>query len=242
MKGMVRRKRISLDLRSSRFERSFDMVALDAPLEIFLNGERFTALLATPSMTEELVVGHLISEGIVRSLSTIEKVDLESNRAYVDLAGSDFPVGGALPRVESNVKIDPKTIMSGVSALGEEAKIFPLTGGTHAAALYGYDGELLIFVEDVGRHNTFDKAIGHALMNGKNLKESFITSTARQSGSMVSKVARSGIPLIAARSAPMDSGISIAESTGITLICFAREDGLNIYTHPERVPTVFETR
>jgi FdhD protein len=229
MKGIIKMDRVSIDLGSKKLERGPDSVAFDFPLEIIINGEPLTTLWTTPSMLEELVVGHLIS---TFPLSSIKKVEVKGKRAEAEL---EVITSKREVEVGSKVKIELENITRGVEALSEMAEIFLTTGGTHAAALYTFEGELIVFVEDVGRHNTFDKAIGYATINGIDLRKTFITSTARQNRSMVEKAARSGIPMIASRSAPSHSGVEVAESAGITLICFVREDRLNVYTHPERI-------
>ena len=230
MKGTIKRERITIDRASLAFGRASDTVALDMALKVFINGNHFTTLTTSPFMLKELVVGHLITEGFADSLSAI--IDIKGEKAYVELPTS--PVR-ELPMVESDIKIEPRTIVEGVSKLSEMAEIFPSTGGSHAAALYNIKGELLVHAEDIGRHNAVDKVFSYALIKNCDLKRTFIASTARQSRSMVEKVARAGIPVIASRSAPINSGIVTAESTGITLICFVRGDRLNIYAHPERV-------
>jgi len=88
---------------------------------------------------------------------------------------------------------------------------------------------------DVGRHNAFDKVVGYSFLNGIDLSEHFILSTGRQSAGMVLKAARAGIPLVASKTAPLNSGIDAAQRTGVCLVCFVSDDRMSVFTHPERL-------
>lgn len=88
---------------------------------------------------------------------------------------------------------------------------------------------------DVGRHNTVDKVVGYATLNGIDLSRCVIGCTGRQPAGMVRKDAHAGIPIVISRAASTDKGITTAEAAGITLICFSRGDRFTIYTHLERI-------
>lgn len=88
---------------------------------------------------------------------------------------------------------------------------------------------------DVGRHNTVDKVVGHAVLAGVDLTGCMLGCTGRQPRDMVIKSARAGIPVIISRAASTDKGIAAAEDAGITLICFSRDERFTVYTHPGRI-------
>lgn len=88
---------------------------------------------------------------------------------------------------------------------------------------------------DVGRHNTVDKVVGHAILNKIDLSRCTIGCTGRQPAGMVKKDANAGIPIVISRAASTDKGIATANAAGITLVCFSRGDRFTIYTHPERI-------
>jgi len=90
-------------------------------------------------------------------------------------------------------------------------------------------------MEDVGRHNAVDKVIGRGLIEGENFTRSFMISTGRLSADMVIKCARAGIPLVASKAAPLESGVLAAEMNGLTLVGFVRGYRLHVYTRPRRV-------
>jgi FdhD protein len=111
------------------------------------------------------------------------------------------------------------------------------TGGTHSAAICGPGGDVFAFAEDVGRHNAVDKVVGSGALRGVDLSGCVLISSGRQSGEMVLKAARGGIPVVASVAGPLESGIRLAEAAGITLICFVRGRHMNVYTNPERIIT-----
>jgi len=114
------------------------------------------------------------------------------------------------------------------------SKIFRATGGTHSAAIFE-DGKLVAFAEDVGRRNAVNKVIGIAALRKINFSRSVLVSSGRQAADMVLKAARVGIPIITSIAAPLYSGVEVAKKTGITLICFARGQRMNVYSNPERI-------
>ncbi len=115
-----------------------------------------------------------------------------------------------------------------ISALYQE------TGGVHSAALS--DGkDILLFSEDIGRHNAVDKLIGKAFLRSISLEDRVLLTSGRVTSEIVTKAARSRFPILVSRAAPSCMAISIAEDAGITLIGFARGDRMNIYTWPNRI-------
>jgi len=235
-----------------------DEVALDEPICIFVNGDYHVTLIATPTMQRELAVGYLFSEGVIDSADDVRSIELRGTDVHIQLkddvdlreaamnmmnlivtACASSPRGTPdrinVPSVESDMHIDAELVLQMTAELSSRSSIHLKTGGTHAAMLCSEEREVLAFVEDVGRHNAVDKVIGAMVLNGRDLGKCVLTSTGRQSGEMVQKAARAGIPIVASMTAPLSSGIRLAEMAGITLICFARGKRLQVYTNPQRV-------
>lgn len=250
--------RIDMSKKNSQIVKDF--VAEEKPLYIFLNRTHLATILCTPESLKELAIGHLISEGILKSIEEIEEISLEEavcrikltkdvdldkrlrllktySRIITSVCGSRMPYKPLykIHKIRSSLRIRAETVHDTVNQLNFIAGIFRKTGGVHAAAIAKKDGSIIASAEDVGRHNAVDKVIGMSLMTGINLRECFLVLSGRLSGDVVTKAARVGMPLIASLAAAIDTGIITARDVRLTLVGFARGKRLNVYSCPERI-------
>jgi FdhD protein len=115
-------------------------------------------------------------------------------------------------------------------------KVFASTGGLHAAALFDVDGTMLAVREDIGRHNAVDKVIGWALENDRiPLNTAVLLVSGRASFELTQKAVMSGVPVLAAVSAPSSLAVDLACESGLTLVAFLRGDSMNVYARPDRI-------
>ncbi len=121
------------------------------------------------------------------------------------------------------------------AAMEARQPVFNATGGTHAAAVGRANGELIAVVEDIGRHNALDKALGGALLAGSDLAGCVVLLSGRVSYEIALKVARAGVPLVGSVSAPTALAVEMLDALGVTLLGFGRDPRANVYTHPRRI-------
>ena len=184
-------------LANARFENAADRVAVEAALDVRLNGHPFAVIMRTPGADADLVAGFLLSEGVIRSADDVDRLDrpdadsvlnvvLSRSRAEIlpDLlegrrnVAQNSSCGLCGRRTLESLDIDrpplamewhlDATVLAGLpAALRHAQHAFDETGGLHAAGLFDLDGRLQSSAEDVGRHNAVDKLLGRALMAGQ---------------------------------------------------------------------------
>ena len=232
-------------------------LALDEPVCIFVNDEYHVTLIATPELREELAAGYLLTQGIIESVKEIEGIKIDDRNVKVELTGavdlreasvsmmnlivtacgSSPRAEGSLmrlPEVSSDLRVEASRLKDMITALNSRSSVHRRTRGTHAAMLCSGGGEMLAFAEDVGRHNAVDKVIGAHALKGGVLSECVLLSTGRQSGEMVQKACRVGVPVIASMTVPLVSGVRLAEASGVTLTSLSG-GRLRVYSGPQRI-------
>ena len=133
-------------------------------------------------------------------------------------------------------RLDAELLVQMPDALRSSQDVFQRTGGLHAAALFDPRGKLLVLREDIGRHNTVDKVIGWALLEGRvPLSDSVLLVSGRGGFEIVQKAIVAGVPVVASVSAPSSLAVQLARELRLTLIGFLRGRRFVIYAGEERV-------
>lgn len=159
------------------------------------------------------------------------KASLDAVRTTARWPIDDTHGGDAPP-----VRVDPELLAELPDRLRAAQRVFDRTGGLHAAALFGEDGELLDIREDVGRHNAVDKLVGRALQNGGlPLSRTILLVSGRASFELAQKAVMAGIPVLAAVSAPSSLAVDLALESGLTLVGFLRGASMNVYAGEDRI-------
>ncbi|RLE76475.1 MAG: formate dehydrogenase accessory sulfurtransferase FdhD [Thermoprotei archaeon] len=233
-----------------------DSVAVEVFLKVFVNGKPYVTFLASPSMLKELIIGNLLSEGIINGLEEIEEIRIDNSKANVEIlknGETKEKLSGILPlyctegeinklekmtrgfRIESDFKIEAKALIESFKELHKKMSVFRITGCTHGAALANEEGKIVALAEDLGRHNAVDKVVGYAALKGLDLKSHALLTTGRVTPLLVLKAATVGIPVVCSSSAATLSSIRLAKAFNITLAGFVRGNRINIYANPQRI-------
>ena len=234
-----------------------DVVAVEEPLEIRIDGEPVAVTMRTPGNDEELALGFCLTEGLDPVAARVPE-DLAANTVDVDASGFDpermrrhfytssscgvcgkgaiEAVRVAAPRVESKLEVGEAIVSSLPDRLLEAQRAFAATGGLHATGLFTPEGELLCVREDVGRHNAMDKVVGWAFLQGLiPLGQHVLCVSGRLSFELVQKASVAGCPVLVAVGAPSSLAIELAEDRGLTLCGFVREGRVTVYSEPWRI-------
>jgi FdhD protein len=139
------------------------------------------------------------------------------------------------PRLDGGPRLAAAAIARAVETLASAQPNFARTGGLHAAAAFDAAGALLACHEDVGRHNAVDKTVGALLYSDRLRDAALLAVSGRVSFEIVQKAAAARIAIVAGVSAASSLAIDLAESAGVTLAGFVRNQSLNIYTHADRL-------
>ena len=234
-----------------------DLVAVEEPLEIRVDGVALAVTMRTPGHDEEVALGFLVSEGLIDgprvagptvdlAANTIEVEgpllrDAGARRFYTTFVVRRLREGRARGGAPSRGPADARARRS-IARCSRRCRIgcaspgFERTGGLHATGLFAPDGDLLCVREDVGRHNAMDKVVGRALLDGAlPLHGRILCVSGRQSFELVQKAAVAGAPILVGVGAPSSLAVSLAADRGMTLAGFARRGTVNVYTGAERV-------
>ena len=239
-----------------------DVVARESPLTIIYNNQELVTLLCSPANLKYLAVGFLFSEGLLKGKDEIKKIIVDERRGVVrvETEGTDELASAALfkrfitsgcgrgasfysatdaqgqRKVESNIEISTLEVLTLAIEFQHRSQIYRATGGVHSAALCDTKN-IIVFSEDIGRHNAIDKIFGQCLLNDIATDDHVIITSGRISSEVLLKVARRNIPIIVSKSAPTDLGVRLADNLGVTLAGFVRGKRINVYTHAERIAT-----
>jgi FdhD protein len=240
-------------------EKLKDVVVVEEPLTIFLNGEELVTLLYSPSHARELAVGFLFTEGILRKDVQLESVRFYERKGVVNISLKNNGTGKAerssrlitsgcaggtsfyrnhdlktLSRIRSKKRFTRAAIITLMREMGRRSTLFRETGGVHASALCR-EGTLVLFREDIGRHNAIDKIVGECVLSGIRLDDALLMTSGRISSEIVRKAGIAGIPVIASKSAPTSLAIRMAKELELTIVGFVRGTRMNVYSGAQRI-------
>lgn len=238
-----------------------DAVLEELPLSVVINGRPYAMMMGTPCHIEDFLFGFLFTEGIIQNSSDVlacEVVGAENGyagyvqlsrrasveaegRARVTLGGSGCGLCG-VPRFDGLIscqssiarrdRVPAERIFAGLELMKAEQWLNQKTGTAHAAIVVGAEGSIVR--EDIGRHNAVDKAAGHVLRCSWNLDCLVLMGvSSRLTFEIVQKALRLHIPVVAAISGVSSMAITVAEKYGLTVIGYARDGRMTIYTHDE---------
>lgn len=231
-----------------------DLVVCEYPFTIFLNEQEFITLLCSPKSLKSLSIGFLYSEGIIKSVSDIDSINIDEKMGYAyikignlskfakQLYGKRVITTGCgkgsifynaldslkCKNFKNNLDIEYKKLLDIMKVFNKKSELFLETGGVHSVGLID-DNKILYFEEDIGRHNALDKIIGSCLVDNVNIEDKSIITSGRITSEIVLKCAKLGIGCIISRSAPTNLAIDTGKKLNIEIIGFARGNKLNVY-------------
>ncbi|WP_042347933.1 formate dehydrogenase accessory sulfurtransferase FdhD [Bacillus massiliigorillae] len=239
-----------------------DLVVSEYAVTVKINQQEFVTMVCTPEYVEDMVIGYLASERVIRSFEDIDDIWHQEKEGFVHIKTKHvnpyyqqtqnkryitsccgmsrqsfvFANDALIAKTMENihVQITTEDCFRLMNAMQDSAEVFKQTGGVHNAALCDINGMILNRM-DIGRHNALDKIYGYCLRNNINIQDKIIVFSGRISSEILLKVSKIGCSIVLSKSAPTELALQLADQLGITTVGFIRQHTLNIYTHPERI-------
>jgi FdhD protein len=238
-------------------------LAEEVPVAFSYDGATHAILMATPDDLEDFALGFTYTEGIITAAAELAELTVVSvadgivlrmwltgdrseafaarRRRFVGPAGCGMcgleslaEANRTIPLATDGLQVTRREVEEAVAALPASQRLNMQTRAVHAAAFWRPD-QSLVLREDVGRHNALDKLAGALLRTDASPAEGIIVLSSRISIELVQKASMIGAAIIVGVSAPTALAVRTAEATGLTLVGIARDDGFEVFTHPERI-------
>jgi FdhD protein len=238
-----------------------DTVSIPAEraLTVYVDKRELVTLMTLGAQPELLVLGFLRNQRLVNSVDEVESItvdwdvgaaavktrdgisDIEARtakRVVTTGCGQGSVFGDLMAEVE-NIQLPPATLTQAdlyglVNAIRLQETTYKSSGSVHGCALFK-GAEMLIFVEDVGRHNALDTIAGWMWMNDLSGADKVFYTTGRLTSEMVIKSAQMGVPIVVSRSGITQMGLDVAERLGLCAVGRATNKRFICYSGAQRL-------
>jgi FdhD protein len=239
-------------------------IAGEHPLTLYLDKRELVTLMTLGQAPEALVIGYLRNQRLVSSVEDIAAVQVDwetdsvaivtrhgvenlearlEKRTVTTGCGQGTVFGGLMDEIDSimlrdDVTLEDFQLFSLIEQVRKYETIYKQAGAVHGCALAQKTPEgadILMFVEDVGRHNAVDAIAGNMWLDSIDGSDKVFYTTGRLTSEMVIKCAQMGIPFLVSRSGLTKMGHEIAKRTGLTMIGRASGRHYLLFTGAQRI-------
>ena len=242
-------------------ERRTIFIPAERPLTVFVDKRELVTLMTLGASPELLVLGYLLNQRLVAGVAEVESItvdwevgaaavktragiqDIErktARRVVTTGCGQGTVFGDMMSQVgavqlpgSGAARISQRTLHALLEQMRQRNSIHRKAGSVHGCALFS-GAELLMFVEDVGRHNAIDTIAGWMGLHGVVGADKIFYTTGRLTSEMVMKSAQMGVPIIVSRNGVTAMGHGLAEQLGMALFGRAANRHFLCYTGFER--------
>ena len=221
-------------------------VTVEKPLTLFLNGQEIVTMMSICDYPEYMAIGYLVNQNMLlpddeitgidyeEDISTIvvrtaRKTDYEEKlkkKTMTSGCAQGTVFGDVMEKFEDvplpkDAMIKTSWLYTLIKKINTQPSLYLEAGAIHGCVLAEQD-RVLLYMEDVGRHNAIDKVAGYMFKHGIGGADKIFYTTGRLTSEMVIKTVQMGIPILASRSGFTAWGVELARSVGLTLIGRAR--------------------
>jgi len=253
-------------------ERRTILIPVERPLTVFVDKRELVTLMTLGAIPELLVLGYLRNQRLIERVEQVESIavdwevgaaavhthaglsDLEARtarRVVTTGCGQGTVYGDMMAQIDkvnlpdaSVARIRQSTLRRMLETIRQQNSVHRQAGSVHGCALF-QGAEMLMFVEDVGRHNAIDTIAGWMGMHGIEGGDKAFFTTGRLTSEMVMKAAQMGVPIIVSRNGVTAMGFDLAAKLGITLfgraanrhfLCYSGFERFDSEPEPQRAP------
>jgi FdhD protein len=219
-------------------------IPAERPLTVYVDKRELVTLMTLGGAPEMLTLGYLRNQRLVRSIDEVLSVQVDwavdavavvtrsgiadveertAKKVVTTGCGQGSVFGGLMDEVDQimlppDARLKQSVVYRIVETIRTQQSIYKQAGSVHGCALFSNSGELLYFVEDVGRHNAVDAIAGLMWLEGLSGHDKVFYTTGRLTSEMVIKGAQMGIPFLLSRSGTTQMGHMVAEKVGMSLL------------------------
>lgn len=242
-------------------ERDTISIPAERPLTVYVDKRELVTLMTLGARPEWLVLGYLRNQRLVRSVDEVESITVDwdvsaasvktrsgidqieertARRVVTTGCGQGSVFGGLMDEIES-LRLPPASITQSqlygiLNAIRLQESTYKSAGSVHGCALFQGE-EMLLFVEDVGRHNAIDTIAGWLWLqeNATDGGDKVFYTTGRLTSEMIIKSAQMGVPIVVSRSGITQMGHEIANRLDLCAIGRATNRHFLCYCAPHRL-------
>ena len=242
-------------------ERGTTSIPAERPLTVYVDKRELVTLMTLGAHPEWLVLGYLRNQRLVKSVEDIESItvdwevgsaavktrsgidDIEertSRRVVTTGCGQGSVFGGLMDEIEAialpEAAITQSQLYGILNAIRLQESTYKSAGSVHGCALFQGE-EMLLFIEDVGRHNAIDTIAGWMWLRDEIMRsdDKVFYTTGRLTSEMIIKSAQMGVPIVVSRSGITQMGHEIAQRLDLCAIGRATNKHFLCYTSPRRL-------
>ncbi|MEJ5990839.1 formate dehydrogenase accessory sulfurtransferase FdhD [Ramlibacter sp. PS3R-8] len=241
-------------------------IPAERPLTVYVDKRELVTLMTLGARPEWLVLGYLRNQRLVQSIDEVESVTVDwevgsaavkthkgidrieertSRRVVTTGCGQGSVFGGLMEEVDSlrlpEARLAQAQLYAIVNAIRLQESTYKSAGSVHGCALFQGE-EMLLFIEDVGRHNAVDTIAGWMWLRESDQPAAatpdqplVFYTTGRLTSEMVIKAAQMGVAIVVSRSGTTQMGYEIAERVGLCTVGRATGRHFICYTAAQRL-------